>query len=74
MTLDIMKAGGDKPYGGEELGTVLIVPKEHLVSVTANMSAPPAEGKVFEVGLSTMEVLVQAQSRRVFKERYTYIQ
>jgi len=48
MTLDITKAGGDKPYGGEKLGTVLIVPKEHLVSVTANMSAPPAEGKVFE--------------------------
>ena len=48
MALDITKAGGDKPYGGEKLGTVLIVPKEHLVSVTANMSAPPAEGKVFE--------------------------
>jgi len=48
MTLDITKAGGDKPYGGEKLGTVLIVPKEHMVSVLANMSAPPAEGKVFE--------------------------
>ncbi len=48
MTLDITKAGGDKPYGGEKLGTVLIVPKEHLVWVTANMSAPPADGKVFE--------------------------
>lgn len=45
MTLDITKTGGDKPYGGEKLGTILIVPKEHLVSVTANMSAPPAEGK-----------------------------
>ena len=48
MTLDITKASGDKPYGGEKLGTVLIVPKEHMVSVLANMTAPPAEGKVFE--------------------------
>ena len=48
MTLDITKAGGDKPFGGEKLGTVLIVPKEHVVWVTANMSAPPAEGKVYE--------------------------
>ena len=48
MTLDITQAKDDKPYGGEKLGTVLIVPKEHMVSVWANMSAPPAEGKVFE--------------------------
>lgn len=48
MTLDITKAAGDKPYGGEKLGTVLIVPKEHMVWVTANMSAPPGNGKVFE--------------------------
>ena len=27
---------------------LLIVPKEHVVWVTANMSAPPANGKVFE--------------------------
>ena len=48
MTLDITKAGGDKPYGGEKLGTVLIVPKDHAVWVTANMSAPPPDGKVYE--------------------------
>jgi Anti-sigma-K factor rskA len=48
MTLDITKAGGDKPYGGEKLGTVLITPKEHTVWVRANMSAPPADGKVYE--------------------------
>ena len=48
MTLDITKAGGDKPFGGEKLGTVLIVPKEHVVWVTANISAPPTEGKVYE--------------------------
>ena len=29
-------------------GTVVIVPNEHVVWVTANVSAPPAEGKVYE--------------------------
>ena len=48
MTLDITKAGGDKAFGGEKLGTVVIVPNEHVVWVTANVSAPPAEGKVYE--------------------------
>ena len=48
MTLDITKAGSDKPDGGEKLGTVLIVPKEHVLWVTANMSAPPADGKAYE--------------------------
>ena len=47
-TLDITRAGGDKPYGGEKLGTVLIVPKEHVVLVTANMSALAADGKAYE--------------------------
>jgi hypothetical protein len=47
-TLDITRAGGDKPYGGEKLGTVIIVPKEHVVLVTANMSTPPTDGKVYE--------------------------
>ena len=28
MTLNITRADADKPYGGEKLGTVLIVPKE----------------------------------------------
>ena len=74
MALDITKAGGDKPYGGEKLGTVLIVPKEHLVSVTANISAPPAEGKVFEGWFVDDGGSGFSQSRRVFKERYTYIQ
>ena len=48
MTLDITKAGGDKAFGGEKLGTVVIVPNDHVVWVTANVSAPPAEGKVYE--------------------------
>ena len=48
MTLDITKASGDKPYGGEKLGTVLIVPKEHVLSVTANMRSQPTNGTVYE--------------------------
>ena len=47
-TLNITRAGADKPYGGEKLGTVLIVPKEHVLSVTANMSAQPTNGTVYE--------------------------
>jgi hypothetical protein len=48
MTLNITKADADKPYGGEKLGTVLVVPKEHVLSVTANMSAQPTNGTVYE--------------------------
>ena len=28
MTLNITRADADKPYGGDKLGTVLIVPKD----------------------------------------------
>ena len=48
MTLNITRADADKPYGGEKLGTVLIVPKEHVISVTANMGAQPTNGTVYE--------------------------
>ena len=48
MTLNITRADADKPFGGEKLGTVLIVPKEHVLSVTANMSAQPTNGTVYE--------------------------
>ena len=48
MTLNITKADADKPYGGEKLGTVLIVPKEHVLSVTANMRSQPINGTVYE--------------------------
>jgi hypothetical protein len=47
-TLNITRADADKPYGGEKLGTVLIVPKEHVLSVMANMSAQPTNGTVYE--------------------------
>ena len=48
MTLNITRADADKPYGGEKLGTVLIVPKEHVLSVTANMRSQPINGTVYE--------------------------
>jgi hypothetical protein len=48
MTLNITRADADKPYGGEKLGTVLIVPKEHVLSVTAIMSSQPINGTVYE--------------------------
>ena len=48
MTLDITRADPDKPYGGEKLGTVLIVPKAHEISVTANMNSQPTNGTVYE--------------------------
>lgn len=48
MTLNITRADDDKPYGGEKLGTVLIVPKEHVLSVTAKMSSQPTNGTVYE--------------------------
>ena len=48
MTLNITRADADKSYGGEKLGTVLIVPKEHVLSVTAKMSSQPTNGTVYE--------------------------
>ena len=48
MTLDITRADADKPYGGEKVGTVLIVPKAHVLSITANMSSQPTNGTVYE--------------------------
>ena len=48
MTLNITRADADKPYGGEKLGTVLIVSKEHVLSVTAKMSSQPTNGTVYE--------------------------
>ena len=47
-TLNITRADAGKPYGGEKLGTVLIEPKGHVLSVTANMSSQPTNGTVYE--------------------------
>jgi hypothetical protein len=48
MTLNVTRADADKPYGGEKLGTVLIVPKEHVLSLTADMSSQPTNGTIYE--------------------------
>ena len=75
MTLDITKAAGDKPYGGERLGTILIVPKDHVVWITANMSAPPPDGKVYEGWfVDDGGSGYKTQSRRVCQKRYFYTQ
>jgi len=52
QTLDIKTPGGNEAFGGEKMGTVTIVPKEHTVNVVANMTSPPKEGTVFEGWLS----------------------
>jgi len=48
QTLDIKTQGGNEAFGGEKMGTVTIVPKEHTINVVANMTSPPKEGNVFE--------------------------
>jgi hypothetical protein len=48
QTLDVKTPGGNEVFGGEKMGTVTIVPKEHMVQIVANMTTPPKEGKVFE--------------------------
>jgi len=47
QTHDITKAT-DGATGGEKMGTITVVPAEHTVQIVANMSSPPAQGKVFE--------------------------
>ena len=48
QTLDLKTPGGNEAFGGDNKGSVSIVPKEHDVNIVANMSTPPQEGKVFE--------------------------
>jgi hypothetical protein len=48
QTLDIKTPGGNEAFGGEKMGTVTILSKEHSVNLVANMTTPPKEGKVFE--------------------------
>jgi hypothetical protein len=48
QTLDITKAGGTKPFGGEKIGSVTIEPNGHTVHITANVTSAPGEGKVYE--------------------------
>ena len=48
QTLDLKTPDGNEAFGGDNKGSVSIVPKEHDVNIVANMSTPPQEGKVFE--------------------------
>ncbi len=48
QTLDIKGADGTDQFGGDKMGTVTIVPKAHTIHVTATMSTPAKEGKVYE--------------------------
>ncbi|HEX9319899.1 MAG TPA: anti-sigma factor [Nitrososphaeraceae archaeon] len=48
VSMDITKPSGDKPFGGEKIGTVGIIPNGHVLNIVANMSAPPDNGKVWE--------------------------
>jgi hypothetical protein len=46
--LDLKTPGGNEAFGGDNKGSVLLVPKEHSVNIVANMDTPPKEGKTFE--------------------------
>jgi hypothetical protein len=48
QSYDVTQAVDGKATGGEKMGTVTITPDEHTVQIVANMSTPPAEGKVYE--------------------------
>jgi hypothetical protein len=48
QTMDITKAIEGKATGGEKVGTVTITPAEHTLTIIGNMTAEPAQGKVFE--------------------------
>ena len=48
LTMDVTKPSGDKPFGGDKIGTVRITPNGHVLTIFANMSSPPDKGKVWE--------------------------
>ena len=48
QTLDLKTPGGNEAFGGDNKGSVLLVPKEHSVNIVAIMDTPPKEGKTFE--------------------------
>lgn len=48
QTLDLKAPGGNGAFGGDNKGSVLLVPEEHSVNIVANMDTPPKEGKTFE--------------------------
>jgi Anti-sigma-K factor rskA, C-terminal len=48
INIDVTKPTGDKPFGGEKIGTVSITPQGHVVKVVGNMTSSPSAGKVYE--------------------------
>jgi hypothetical protein len=48
QTLDLKTPGGNEAFGGDNKGSILLVPKEHSVNIVATMDTPPKEGKAFE--------------------------
>jgi hypothetical protein len=48
IDIDVTKAAGDKPYGGEKIGTVSITPEGHVVKLVGNLTTGPSAGKVYE--------------------------
>ena len=48
MQGDITRASDWKPFGGEKIGTVSIDSTGRRTNVTADLTASPNEGKVFE--------------------------
>ncbi len=48
INIDVTKASGDKPFGGEKIGTVSITPEGHTVLLVANLTSGPSAGKVYE--------------------------
>lgn len=48
INIDVTKPASDKPFGGEKVGTISIIPDGHSVHVAANLTTPPSTGKVYE--------------------------
>lgn len=48
IDIDVTKPMGDKPFGGEKIGTVSITPEGHVVKLVGNMTSAPSEGRVYE--------------------------
>ena len=48
QTVDLKTPDRNQVFGDGNKGSVLIVPKRHVVNIIANMTSRPKEGKVFE--------------------------
>jgi hypothetical protein len=50
QTLDLKIPSGNQALGGDNKGSILLIPKEHSLNIVANMTSPPQESKVFDGG------------------------